>query len=632
MLLSSQISNSTDCLADSSDSFDSPASLPRETSKKRKRTLEEVTAAITSLKDLKYEPLVLNKQAPQLNLPSGLNMRSSYSLFSLFFTEEIFEKIANSTNAYAHLKRHVDDEKEFQGRSWKNTNAAEIKVFFATLIYMGVHNSSRLDLYWRNELNQGSIHTPQLYIAEKRFEQLKRYLHISDPRERNLNKKEWWYRVEPLASTFHKASREYYRPGSNLSIDEIMIQCFGRSLHTVKMPKKPIKQGYRVFALAEHGYIWTFSWSSRKQGIMEMFRYPSLTPTASMVMNMVESLSTISPTIPAAIPAAIPTSSQAAIPTPSSAAIPTPSSAAIPNPSSAAIPTPSSAAIPTAKYSIYMDNYFTSVPLFQLLRERGYGACGTTRPKSAKFASQLKELRQHYSKALPWGSLYAVVVDDVLCLAWQDNNLVLALSTIHSPTDFIERERKRPGEKSTNAEIVRKVFDDVPKKKLTIPSFIDDYNYNMGGVDIAQQHRAAYTTHLVSHRNWLPILYWLLDAAIVNAFRIQYIYMQQQEIKPLPTQLAFCEKLYMELFEFATLAAQQTEGLTQLRLNSQLNHQRISFEKRSVCIWCRYKRKQGQQQSIKHANQSNFGCSACGVALCTRTGCWEEFHSAEAIS
>ncbi len=424
------------------------------------------------------------------------------------------------------------------------------------------------------------------------------------------------------------------------------------------MPKKPIKQGYRVFALAEHGYIWTFSWSSRKQGIMEMFRYPSLTPTASMVMNMVESLPKL--TIPAAIPtpssaaipnpspaaipnsssaaiptpssAAIPNPSSAAIPNPSSAAIPTPSSAAIPNPSSAAIPTPSSAAIPTAKYSIYMDNYFTSVPLFQLLRERGYGACGTTRPKSAKFASQLKELRQHYSKALPWGSLYAVVVDDVLCLAWQDNNLVLALSTIHSPTDFIERERKRPGEKSTNAEIVRKVFDGVPKKKLTIPSFIDDYNYNMGGVDIAEQHRAAYTTHLVSHCNQLPILYWLLDAAIVNAFRIQYIYMQQQEIKPFSTQLTFREKLYIELFEFATLATQQIEGLTQLWLNSQLNHQQIPFEKQSVCIWCRYKRKQGQQQSIKHANQSNFGCSACGIALCTRTGCWEEFHSAEAIS
>jgi hypothetical protein len=86
----------------------------------------------------------------------------------------------------------------------------------------------------------------------------------------------------------------------------------------------------------------------------------------------------------------------------------------------------------------------------------------------------------------------------------------------------------------------------------------------MNGMDIANQQRASYETHLVSQRNWLPILYWLLDAAIVNAFRIQTIYMQQQEMKPLPNQLSFREKLYMELFEFAILATQQTEGLSLL--------------------------------------------------------------------
>ena len=78
-----------------------------------------------------------------------------------------------------------------------------------------------------------------------------------------------------------------------------MIQCLEWSLHTVKMPKKPIKQGYQLYALAEHDYIYTFCWSSRKQGIMEMFQYPGLTSTASMVINMVERLP-----IPAALPAA----------------------------------------------------------------------------------------------------------------------------------------------------------------------------------------------------------------------------------------------------------------------------------------------------------------------------------------
>src|SRR5436190_9824698 len=57
--------------------------------------------------------------------------------------------------------------------------------FFAIFIYMGVHDSHRTDYYWRNDSNQGSVHMPQFYINQTHFERLKRYLHISDPRERN---------------------------------------------------------------------------------------------------------------------------------------------------------------------------------------------------------------------------------------------------------------------------------------------------------------------------------------------------------------------------------------------------------------------------------------------------------------
>jgi anaphase-promoting complex subunit 8 len=68
-----------------------------------------------------------------------------------------------------------------------------------------------------------------------------------------------------------------------------MVQCFGRTVYIYKMPNKPVKQGYKIFALAEHGYIWTFSWSSRQLGIEEMFKWPGLTPTIRMG-NMEESL------------------------------------------------------------------------------------------------------------------------------------------------------------------------------------------------------------------------------------------------------------------------------------------------------------------------------------------------------
>ena len=67
--------------------------------------------------------------------------------------------------------------------------------------------------------------------------------------------------------------------------------------------------------------------------------------------------------------------------------------------------------------------------------------------------------------------------------------------------DFRAKERKRPAKTSTNGRIVRDVFGDLPIKELKIPCFINDYNQNMGGIDLANQFREAYETHRPTYRN-----------------------------------------------------------------------------------------------------------------------------------
>jgi hypothetical protein len=102
--------------------------------------------------------------------------------------------------------------------------------------------------------------------------------------------------------------------------------------------------------------------------------------------------------------------------------------------------------------TIYIDNYFTSVPLFESLRRLEYGAVGTTRLHD-RFPQALLKLKKENTK-LEWNTLFAQVIDNTLCLAWQDNNIVLALSTIHTvytANDFIARQRKRPAKTSTSA-------------------------------------------------------------------------------------------------------------------------------------------------------------------------------------
>jgi hypothetical protein len=74
--------------------------------------------------------------------------------------------------------------------------------------------------------------------------------------------------------------------------------------------------------------------------------------------------------------------------------------------------------LPRQNLTIYMDNYFISVPLFAELRACQFGAMGTTRPHK-EFPTGLKELKEKFSTKLEWNTLVAKVVDNILCLAWQ---------------------------------------------------------------------------------------------------------------------------------------------------------------------------------------------------------------------
>jgi hypothetical protein len=57
-----------------------------------------------------------------------------------------------------------------------------------------------------------------------------------------------------------------------------------------------------------------------------------------------------------------------------------------------------------------------------------------------------------------------------------------------------------------------------PKLALLVILPIDDYNYNINSVDIANQLRAEMTMYRITRRSWFLYWFWLLDTIIVNAF------------------------------------------------------------------------------------------------------------------
>jgi len=109
---------------------------------------------------------------PMLQLPPHTN-RDSSSLFTLFLTEAYFEIIAANTNRYAEVKE--------AGRAgngaWEQTSSAEIKVFIVVFIYMGVVCLPAYEDYWSSKYGKFICAN---HITLNCFEDLKRYMHISD--------------------------------------------------------------------------------------------------------------------------------------------------------------------------------------------------------------------------------------------------------------------------------------------------------------------------------------------------------------------------------------------------------------------------------------------------------------------
>lgn len=130
---------------------------------------------------------------------------------------------------------------------------SEMRVFLVLLIYMEAKRKCGSSGYWRRRAGKGVFQAMSL----ERFSQIKRYLHISDSKIQLLHTK-WFIKLESLNAMIQAHCQKYYFPTSHVTVAEMMIQFSSHSFHTYRMPSKPIKEGYKVFALCDVGY--TYSW------------------------------------------------------------------------------------------------------------------------------------------------------------------------------------------------------------------------------------------------------------------------------------------------------------------------------------------------------------------------------------
>ena len=78
-----------------------------------------------------------------------------------------------------------------------------------------------------------------------------------------------------------------------------------------------------------------------------------------------------------------------------------------------------------------------------------------------------------------------------------------------------------------NKRHVQKIFGTEGKKEIYIPTLINDYNRNVGGVYVADQQIVYYHPNVQCRHNWIPIFIQSLGIIQSNAYIVHKSYYER---------------------------------------------------------------------------------------------------------
>ncbi len=168
--------------------------------------------------------------------PAVPNSTSILETFKLFFTAAWLRLLVEQTNRYA-----VEVLGE-RASSWEDVTDSEILAFLGFAILVGINQLPALAHYWRRD---PIFHYAPIAerISRDRFTDIWRFLHLVDNSampDRSDPAYDRLFKVRPVITAIHNASRSNYRASQHHAIDEAMIAFKGRSCMKQYMPKKPI--------------------------------------------------------------------------------------------------------------------------------------------------------------------------------------------------------------------------------------------------------------------------------------------------------------------------------------------------------------------------------------------------------
>ena len=541
----------------------------------------------------------------------------------IFFPDLLLDDFVKHTNAYATRR--------LPPVSLQDVSRAELLRFFAIYYYMGIVKLPNKRDYWKGGTDDlWPSHYPCLKLNRTRFEYIWRNLHLVkptndmplddtngededlDPEETGTENEEdltgtaddfsdtmvdidgtgeepvehdthWYAKAAPFIEHVNTTSKRLCeRPGSCCAIDEMMKRFKGRSSQTARMKNKPIKEGYKFFAICDSLTGFVFD-------MVPNGRFDKASTHDIVVL----------------LAAVLPEKGR-------------------------------------YNYVIAMDNYFTWKRVVKSLTEMSIGVVGTARAARGWPPKEIKSIEDDRFNTLYLlndDGGYRIG-------RWVDNNNVLMVTNVHDGTESIKRRRKKPRTTNVNRHHLETVWGEDYVKEIEIPRIIDDYNHWMLGVDKADQFIAYYRPNVRCRRTWMPLLFHSLDVVRVNAYiaATELGWKVQQQRSGRAIHKAFVAEMIKALlaradtFEIRStrrrLQIQQTPSPTSKRartstknpslpdhrfLGDASGHIRVDAGKQNVCRMCsylHYKAKAEGVTPLPPIRRPGKWCLACKDHLC----------------
>ncbi|XP_056419226.1 piggyBac transposable element-derived protein 4-like [Hyla sarda] len=425
-------------------SSSSSSSSDEEPRQRRRRTLPE-PAPQPSEPVWTPVPESYEAQIPGFVANSGIQFNTDglteIDYFKYFFSDELVNLIVEQTNLYAQQFLAQNNTSSFS--NWTPVTSNEMLKFWGLVLHMGIVKKPETRQYWSADM---LYHTP-LYsntMLRKRFEAILKFLHYNDnaqcppPNDPSFDR---LYKLRPILDHFAAKFSEAYIPEKNICVDESLVHFKGRLKFRQYLPNKRARYGIKLYKLCESisGYTLKFRVYEGKDSVIEPPECPpSLSVSGKIVWDMVYPLL-------------------------------------------------------DKGYHLYMDNFYSSLPLFQCLAARATVACGTIRKNQRGLP------KTHIAQPLPRGESRALCSNNILLLKYKDKRDVLILTSIH-------------GSGSTTVP-VRGTSSTVSK-----PDCILDYNKNMGGVDLSDQVLKPYSAMRKTKVWYKKLVVHIVQMALYNAY------------------------------------------------------------------------------------------------------------------